>query len=338
MVDLAALPWPCTTSDKQSKHVMVAAKGPAGPRIEVAEGKFKFPPTASGAQHAKLSANFKRAPQNQAAFCAANSVSGRALLAKDSADCDPTPVAKRVEGGVGNSDRQKGAVEALLGGLEGAAKKSGDGLRLVDRACWQRVYNKRTQSLRCGGARSRVHQAFDGAWLPAPADGAPPKEQDWSETLRSGSCTHGELKRLYEATPQALDEQVHSDERTATAASEMVDLYNEVSELYGKRCQPRAAAKANQPPQLKQKAISAVGSKPLQMLETDESTPICLCGPGRRRLEALVQEQNSLRRCVSAQRVALKCAKDALTLPSGPAEGPPASRQRRTQSARGRRA
>lgn len=237
-------------------------------------------------------------------------------------------------GGVGARERNKGAVDALLGGLGGAASKTESGLMVVDKGTWNRTYNQRTKSLRCGGANSRVHQCFDGAWRSAPADAAPPKEQDWSETLRSDSCMHGELRRLYGAGPGTQDEDARPGATNAEAATEAVDLYNEVSQLYGKQRQQDSVDKAGQPSLQRREVVPTKGSKDLQLLGSDGSIPMCLCGPGRRRLDALAQEQIALRRCVSAQRVALQRAHDAMEIKQ--MRGTSRSGRPRAQSARRR--
>lgn len=301
----------------------------AGARIEIPEGGLGVAANSTGAAHWKLSAQFKRPPQGQTAFCATTSVSGRALLAKDSTACDPTPSAEWAP----TRDYTKGAVGALLGGLGGTAKKAENGLIVVDKAAWQRMYDQRTKSLRCGGANSRVHECFDGAWQPAPADPAPPKQQDWSETLRGSK--HGELKTLYVSGPMAREEDVSFHTPQQTSASEAMDLYNEVSQLYMKPCQKSDVGKVTQPAMPKGKVDCSKGGKQL-LLGSEQNGPMCMCGPGRSRLKVLAQEQHALRRCVSAQRVALQQAKNAMALSTGGAADRSRLGRSRTQSARGR--
>lgn len=345
MVDLASLPWPCTASERPSQHGTGATTGAAGQRIQVAEGRIvdTSANNSTGAAHLAISAKFKKTPRGQKAFCAASSVSGRALLAKDSADCDSTPAADwaDVNGGVATKDRTKGAVTALLRGLGDAAHKTANGLVIVDKAAWQRAYDERTKSMRCGGAHSRVHQSFDGAWQSAPSDPAPPEEKQWSESLRCSK--HGELKSLYGSGSAGGGVDVHSHSTQQTSSTE-VDLYDEISQLYGKQCQKGNVGNAGnvdnadtvyQPAQRKKK-VSGESLKVTNnmLLGLEKNVPLCLCGSGQRRLEVLSKEQLALKRCARAQSIALQQAQNAMALPSGKTSGRSRAGQPRAQSAR----
>jgi hypothetical protein len=342
MVDLASLPWPCAGDDRSCRQGTGAQTQRAGARVEVPEGKVKvssvcIEPNSTGAAHLAMIASFKRPPQGQVAFSAAGSMSGRALLAKDSADCDPSPAADwaDINGGVATRDRAKGAVGALLTGLGGATKEAENGLVLVDQVAWQKLYDQRTKSLKCGGANSRIHKDYDGAWQASPSDPAPRKEEEWSETLRGSR--HGELKTLYGVGSARAEEHLHCPTSQQTMATE-VDVYDELCQLYGKQSQTGKAGNlvsAHQPVLQKTK-LSPESPKVADKIRFNlgEKAPTCLCGPGRRRLEVLSQEQRSLRRCVSAQRVALKQAQHAMSMPSRSGTNGSRSRPPRAQSAR----
>eukprot|EP00746_Dinoflagellata_sp_MGD_P166011 gnl/MRDRNA2_/MRDRNA2_95625_c0_seq1.p1 gnl/MRDRNA2_/MRDRNA2_95625_c0~~gnl/MRDRNA2_/MRDRNA2_95625_c0_seq1.p1 ORF type:complete len:336 (+),score=77.73 gnl/MRDRNA2_/MRDRNA2_95625_c0_seq1:74-1081(+) len=320
-MDLASLPWPCTATERPSQHGASAATAIAGQRIEVAQGQTAAN-NSTGAAHLALSAVFKKAPKGQRAFSVA-SVSGRALLAKDSAECDSTPAADwaDVNGGVAARDRRKGAVTALLRDGD-ATRKTDNGLVIVVKSAWQRAYDQRTKSMRCGGAHSRVHESFDGAWQVAPSDPAPPEEKQWSESLRCSE--HGELNRLYgsDSARPSVDVQNHPTQQTGSTE---LDLYDEICSLYGKQSQKDNGGNAglgnaesgHQPAQRK-KQLSDKSLKVTNnvLLGVEKSVPMCLCGSGRRRLEVLSQEQNALKQCARAQRIALQQAHDAMALPS----------------------